>query len=238
MAHTLALLTFATLLSLGNALTALTVTLDQATVIGFTNGSVTNFFAIPYAQPPVSDLRLRLPKPVTGYNGTINATQAAAQCPQITQLPLSDTLQDLLEAGVAYANLLGLSTDVPQSEDCLTVNVQVPTGRKLGAKLPVLALIYGGGFVTGSTNFYCADALVRRSVDFNEPVIIVSMNYRLGGTSHYDSLVVPQLSILSAVLGFLGGKEVNEAGISNLGLHDQRLALRWIQEYVDAPNLP
>ncbi|KAI0349899.1 carotenoid ester lipase precursor [Trametes cingulata] len=216
MAHTLALLTFAALLSRGNALTAPTVTLGQATVIGFTNGSVTNFFGIPYAEPPIGDLRLRLPKPVTEYSGTINATQAAAQCPQITQLPPADTPQDLLAAGIAYANLLGLSTDAPQSEDCLTVNVQVPTGTKPSAKLPVLALIYGGGFVTGSTDFYRADALVRRSVDFNEPVIVVSMNYRLGA------------------LGFLGGKEVKEAGVGNLGLQDQRLALRWIQKYVSA----
>ncbi|KAI0351861.1 alpha/beta-hydrolase [Trametes cingulata] len=210
---------FLTLSIIGNALAAPTVTLDKATVIGTTNGTVTNFFGIPYAQPPVGDLRLRLPKPVTGYSGIINATQDAAQCPQIPQVPPANTPLNLVQAVVAYANLLGLSTNAPQSEDCLTVNVQVPTGTAPGAKLPVLALIYGGGFVTGSTALYRADALVRRSVAFNEPVIVVAMNYRLGGMS---------------TLGFLGGKEVKEAGIGNLGLQDQRLALKWIQKYVSA----
>ncbi|KAI0351862.1 alpha/beta-hydrolase [Trametes cingulata] len=204
------------LLGVAQALATPSVTLDKATVIGTTNGSVTNFFGIPYAEPPIGDLRLRLPKPVTGYSGIINATQDATQCPQIPQVPPADTPPYLLQKVIEYATLLGLSTSAPQSEDCLTISVQVPTGTKSGAKLPVLALIYGGGFVTGSTAIYRADALVRRSVEMNEPVIVVSMNYSL------------------AVFGFLGGREVKQAGVGNLGLHDQRLALRWIQKYVVA----
>ncbi|KAI0365191.1 carotenoid ester lipase precursor [Pilatotrama ljubarskyi] len=193
-----------------------TVTLDKATIIGSTNGSVANFFGIPYAQPPIGDLRLRLPKPVAKYQGIINATQEATQCLQIPQLPPPDIPANVLQAVIDYATSLSVTTNASQSEDCLTVNVQVPIGTKPGAKLPVLALIYGGGFVTGSTATNRADAVVQRSVRLNEPVIVVSMNYRIG------------------VFGFLGGKEVKEAGVGNLGLHDQRLALRWIQKYVSA----
>ncbi|KAI0351847.1 alpha/beta-hydrolase [Trametes cingulata] len=204
------------LVSAGVGLSAPTVTLDGATVVGTTNGAVTNYFGIPYAQPPIGDLRLRLPKALTGYNGTIDATQNATQCMQLPQPPSPDMPWNLLEALIDYANLVNLPTDTPQSEDCLTVNVQVPTGTKPGAKLPVLALIYGGGFLAGSTASYRADALVRRSVEMGEPVIVASMNYRY------------------ALFGFLGGKEVKEAGVGNLGLHDQRLALRWINKYISA----
>ncbi|KAI0365186.1 alpha/beta-hydrolase [Pilatotrama ljubarskyi] len=204
------------LVSVGECLSAPTVALDKATVIGTTNGSVTNYFGIPYAQPPIGDLRLRLPKPVTAYHGIVNATQDATQCPQIPQLPPADIPANLLQAVIDYARLLNLSADAPQSEDCLTVNVQVPTGTRPNAKLPVLALIYGGGFVTGSTALYRADEVVRRSVEMDQPVIVVSMNYRLG------------------VLGFLGGKEIKEAGVGNLGLQDQRLALKWINKHIAA----
>ncbi|KAI0351842.1 alpha/beta-hydrolase [Trametes cingulata] len=217
--RTLHLLGLLLLLGAQGAFSVPTITLDGATVIGTTNGSVTNYFGIPYAQPPIGDLRLRLPKPVTEYHGSINATQEATQCPQIPQLTPPNIPANVLQAVLDYANLLSVTTNAGQSEDCLTINVQVPTGTKPGARLPVIAV---SGFVTGSTATHVynppnrADAVVERSVKLNEPVIVVSMNYRY------------------AFFGFLGGKEVKEAGIGNLGLHDQRLALRWIQKYVSA----
>ncbi|KAI0766617.1 alpha/beta-hydrolase [Trametes elegans] len=216
-------LVLSSLLVSAGASSAPTVTLDNATVIGFTNDSVTSYYGIPYAEPPVGDLRLRPPKAVAAYKGTINATQVATQCLQLTQpadytgMPV-EILQDL----VAYGTLLGGTTDAPQSEDCLTITVQVPEGVTTDEKLPVIARpphsnhVTLGGFVTGSTAQFPAEAVVRRSAELNEPVVYVGMNYRY------------------ATFGFLGGSEVKEAGVGNLGLRDQRLALEWVHKYISA----
>jgi acetylcholinesterase len=59
-----------------------TATLDQATVTGISTSGVHKFLGIPYASPPVNDLRFASPQPVTSYNGSINATQFGYSCPQ------------------------------------------------------------------------------------------------------------------------------------------------------------
>jgi len=85
----------------------------------------------------------------------------------------------------------------------LYLNVFRPAGVSTDAKLPVIAYIYGGGFATGDASLFNASALVSRSVQLGDPVIYVSFNYRVNG------------------FGFLAGKEVKEAGIANLGIHDR-----------------
>ncbi|RDX41381.1 carotenoid ester lipase precursor [Lentinus brumalis] len=196
---------------------ASTVTLDHATVIGTTNGSVTTFSGIPFAEPPIGDLRLRLPQPILGYNGTINATQPATQCIQIHPGIREDMPVEMLQDMGAYLPAVtGTEPDVPQDEDCLSVTVQVPSGTPPDAKLPVSFYIYGGGFATGSSVKFLGDALVARSIAIKQPVIYVVFNDRLN------------------TFGFLGGKEVKEASVGNLGLHDQRLALKWVNKYISA----
>ncbi|KAL7281021.1 hypothetical protein ACG7TL_004323 [Trametes sanguinea] len=191
------------------------VTLDNATVIGTVQGPVTSYFGIPFAEPPVGDLRLRLPKPITAYdNGTINATQPATQCPQLVPAIRSDAPQNIVQYMLGYFSVDFGTSDIPQSEDCLSISVQLPTGTKPGDKLPVLALIFGGGFTFGSTAQNPGNGVVERSIELDQPIIFVSMNYRVGA------------------FGFLGGKEIKEAGVGNLGLHDQRVALRWIREHI------
>ena len=78
-----------------------------------------------------------------------------------------------------------------------------PAGVSIDARLPVVAYIYGGGFATGDASLFNASALVSRSIQLGDPVIYVSFNYRVNG------------------FGFLAGKEVKEAGIANLGIHDR-----------------
>ncbi|CDO75771.1 hypothetical protein BN946_scf185039.g7 [Trametes cinnabarina] len=192
-----------------------TVTLDKATVIGTQQGSVTSYFGIPYAEPPVGDLRLRPPQPVTGYNGTIDATAPATQCPQLLPAPRSDAPQEILEDLQAYFVADIPSSDAPQSEDCLSISVQIPSGTNPGA-LPVLVFLYDGGFTFGSTAATPGNAIVERSVELGQPIIYVNINYRLGA------------------FGSLGGQEIKEAGVGNLGLQDQRVALRWIKQYISA----
>ena len=86
----------------------------------------------------------------------------------------------------------------------LYLNVFRPAGVSDNAKLPVVVWIYGGGFSTGDASLFNASALVSRSVQLGNPVVYVSFNYRVNG------------------FGFLAGKEVKEAGVANLGIHDRK----------------
>ncbi|KAI0657931.1 carotenoid ester lipase precursor [Cubamyces menziesii] len=188
------------------------VTLDRASIIGMTDGGMTQFLGIPFAQPPVGKFRLQLPQPLEPYTGVINATTYGYQCMQPEIVP--PTIPAYLPPAVHEFFGSISSPAVPQNEDCLTVNVILPAGTNPNAKLPVAAWIYGGGYATGSNAAMPGEAVVSRSMALGQPVVYVSMNYRVGA------------------FGFLGGREVMEAGIGNLGLQDQRAALRWIQEYI------
>ncbi|KAI9063825.1 carotenoid ester lipase [Trametes sanguinea] len=192
-----------------------TVKLDDATVVGTSDGVVTQFLGIPFAEPPVGDLRLRLPQPISRYRGTINATTFGNQC--IQQTLITPTIPTNFPPQVSsFVAAMAVPPDVPQSEDCLNINVIVPAGAKPGDKLPVAAWIYGGGFQIGSNAVRPGQVVVNRSIEIGQPVIFVSMNYRL------------------SAFGFLGGREISEAGLGNLGLQDQREALRWVQKHIAA----
>ncbi|TCD66643.1 hypothetical protein EIP91_001111 [Steccherinum ochraceum] len=191
-----------------------TVVLDTATFTGVTDGTSNKFLGIPFAEPPVGDLRLRLPVANSPYIGSHDATQFGPACPQ--QQP-NLTLPPQMAPEAASFLTAGLTIlDSPQSEDCLTLNVWTPAGTQEGANLPVAVWIYGGCFEFGGTSSYDGAVIVNRSIALNRPMIYVSMNYRL------------------AALGFLASKEVKEAGVANLGLQDQRLAFQWVQKYIFA----
>ncbi|RPD69259.1 carotenoid ester lipase precursor [Lentinus tigrinus ALCF2SS1-7] len=195
------------------------VKLGQANIVGTINGSVESFLGIPYAQPPVGDLRLRLPQLIESYHGTIDATSLGNQCLQQAATVPADLPLEILEGALPLLAKFGVSNpDVIQSEDCLSINIIRPANTSAHAKLPVLFTrwIYGGGFTDGSNAMtgYNGSAIVERSIDIGEPLIFVALNYRLH------------------VLGFLGGKEVQDAGVANLGLHDQRAALRWTNKFI------
>ncbi|KAG0698055.1 alpha beta-hydrolase [Suillus ampliporus] len=104
------------------------------------------------------------------------------------------------------------------AEDCLTLNVITPGWdiQRPFKGYPVIIWIYGGGFESGDTAMYDGSLLVSRSIGWEVPVVFVSMNYRM------------------SAFGFLGSKEVQEANVGNLGLHDQRVAMEWVQQYIDA----
>lgn len=114
--------------------------------------------------------------------------------------------------------LVGFSQNIsaPMSEDCLHLNIVRPTGMKRFEKLPVLAWIHGGGWQDGSANDgrYNGSFLVQTSVRMGTPIVFVSFNYRLG------------------VFGMIHGPAVAQIESSNLLVHDQRQALRWIQENI------
>ncbi|MEG3152277.1 carboxylesterase family protein [Sphingomonas sp. ZT3P38] len=118
---------------------------------------VVAFKGIPYARPPVGDLRWRPPVPATGWKGTRDARAFGAACLQPPQSPTG-----LYSGGMT-----------PMSEDCLTLNVWAPTGAR---KLPVMVWIHGGALAGGSSSepLYDGAKLARQGI------VLVSINYRLG----------------------------------------------------------
>lgn len=186
----------------------------QATVAGKSLLGVETFNGIPYAQPPVGQLRLKPPQPITSAVGKVDGAAAPRGCPQFFFSVADNNFP---------TNLLGTLLNTPlfqtvsnSGEDCLTINVQRPAGTKADAKLPVLFWIFGGGFELGATSMYDGTSLVAESVAQGKPIIFVAVNYRVGG------------------FGFMPGKEVLQDGSTNLGLLDQRLGLQWTADNIAA----
>jgi len=126
-------------------------------VEGKDDGAVHAFLGIPYAAPPVGDLRWKPPVAAANWTGVRKATEFGNHCMQ----------------GRIYGDMD--FRDPGGSEDCLTLNVWVPA-KAAGAKLPVMVWIYGGGFVAGTTSEMRQDGTHLAQ----QGVIVVSMNYRLG----------------------------------------------------------
>ncbi|KIK69867.1 hypothetical protein GYMLUDRAFT_151725 [Collybiopsis luxurians FD-317 M1] len=200
--------------TLAAPLAGTTVTLDSATVTGTTSGDVQKFLGIPFGQPPVGPLRFNLPQPVAAYNTSFSATAFGPSCPQQSiDLPL---ISGLPAEAVDFIVNSVYGFIFPDDEDCLSINVIKPSSATPSSKLPVLVWIFGGGFEIGGPSMYDGTSIVERSIELNEPVVYVSMNYRV------------------SAFGFLASQEVKDAGVGNLGLQDQRLALRWVQKYIEA----
>ncbi|KZV67945.1 carotenoid ester lipase precursor [Peniophora sp. CONT] len=193
-----------------------TVALDNGTFVGISEGSVSIFRGIPYARPPIGDLRLRLPVASDPYISTYNATAFGASC--IQQVNSDKNMTGLNPAAVQVLDgvLDGSNFINNDDEDCLTINVYTPANATKDSRLPVVYWIYGGGFENGETAMYNGSVIVERALQLDHPVVYVSVNYRL------------------SALGFLGGIEAQQAGVGNLGLQDQRLGLRWVQKYISA----
>jgi len=190
------------------------VTIKNGTVVGATSNGIDSFLGIPYAQPPVGDLRLRPARSVNQSFGTLQATSTPKSCPQFLQQInsanlIGDALTFLLQLPIVQA---ADNTD----EDCLTMSVWRPAGIDETANLPVVFWIFGGGFELGATNMYDGASIVERSVNLSALIIFVEVNYRVGG------------------FGFLPGKELTAEGSTNLGLRDQRLGLHWTADNIKA----
>ncbi|KAI0644305.1 carotenoid ester lipase [Trametes meyenii] len=192
-----------------------TVKLDEATVIGTSDGILTQFLGIPFAQPPVGNLRLQLPQPVGRHHGIINATTFGNQCIQ-QSLPVVTLPKSFPPEIAPFVNGMPAPADIPQSEDCLNLNIIVPAGTRRGDKLPIAVWLFGGGFQIGSNAVRPGAVVVNRSLELGQPIIFIAVNYRL------------------SAFGFLGGREIANAGLGNLGLQDQRESFRWIQRNIEA----
>lgn len=102
-------------------------------------------------------------------------------------------------------------TEESLAEDCLYLNVSAPSDIQPDEKLPVMVWIPGGGFVGGGSNLYRLDRLAHTG-----RIVVVSINYRMG------------------MFGFMPHPAMNPDSNGNLGLEDQRVALRWVQQNISA----
>jgi para-nitrobenzyl esterase len=134
-----------------------TVKTANGVLQGIQVSGISMFKGVPFAQPPVGDLRWKEPMPVKNWEGVRKADHFAARA---MQLPVFSDMQFRSD---------GLS------EDCLYLNIWTPakTGKE---ELPVLVYFYGGGFIAGDGSEYRYDgeSMARRGI------VSVTVNYRLG----------------------------------------------------------
>jgi para-nitrobenzyl esterase len=138
------------------------------------DGKVRAFQGIPYAAPPVGDLRWKAPQPSAKWKGKLDATKYGHHCWQTNAFP-DMSFQD------------AATPADPGSEDCLFLNVYAPASAKPKAKLPVMFWIHGGGYSGGS------GSEPRHNGDFLplKGVVLVTINYRLGV---FGFLALPELA--------------------------------------------
>ncbi|WP_339864002.1 carboxylesterase family protein [uncultured Algoriphagus sp.] len=121
-----------------------------------TKTGIQKFFGIPFAKPPVGDLRWKAPQPMDNWTG-VKVTKKFG--PRAVQAPVFGDM-DFKSDGI--------------SEDCLYLNVWTPADRNM-KDLPVLVYFYGGGFVAGdgSEPRYNGEAMAQKGI------VVVTVNYRL-----------------------------------------------------------
>uniref|UniRef100_A0A095ARK7 Carboxylic ester hydrolase n=1 Tax=Schistosoma haematobium TaxID=6185 RepID=A0A095ARK7_SCHHA len=164
------------------------------------------YYGIRYAQSPTGSLRFKKPvEPIPEPKKIFMADKLPSTCPQ----PKDTMFQNSAAARMWVPN-------TPMSEDCLFLNIWVPLKESNSShsnskeKLAVMLWIYGGSFYMGTATLSVYDA---RFLAARQNVIVASMNYRLGS------------------FGFLYMNTEEAPG--NMGLWDQRLAMKWIKNHIE-----
>jgi para-nitrobenzyl esterase len=140
------------------------VRIDTGDVRGVIVGEAADvhlFRGIPYAAPPVGELRWKPPQPAAAWKGVRDCSKFGDAAPQVLSPLLS--------------RFPGMTLDAPTNEDCLYLNIWTPAHRD-GKQLPVMVWIHGGGYTMGAASqpLYDGTELARKGVVF------VGINYRLG----------------------------------------------------------
>ena len=152
-------------LSTVNSQLSTTIKTESGLIKGFYNEktSVTAFKGIPFAAPPVGDLRWKAPQPARPWKGV-------KECTAFGPSPMQPKPVSFLMIGPEF-----VVPQQPLSEDCLYLNVWT-AAKSAQEKRPVMIWIYGGGFQTGGSAApgYSGEALAEQGI------IFVSFNYRLG----------------------------------------------------------
>jgi para-nitrobenzyl esterase len=134
---------------------AIVVKTDTGSVSGLPQDGLRVYTGIPFAAPPIGDLRWRPPAPVQPWDGVKETTMYSPACPQ--------------PAAASPGSPLTMS------EDCLYLNVWTPA-KSADEKLPVMIFFYGGAFgkIAGEMPMYNGSALAQKGV------VVVTTNYRVG----------------------------------------------------------
>jgi para-nitrobenzyl esterase len=138
------------------------------------DSGVKAYLGVPFAAPPVRELRWHEPMPAKSWKGIYNADTKITNC----------------YIALRATTLNHYFGEIKSSEDCLNVNIWTPPGAKPGDKLPVVVWIHGGGFQEGSINFdvYGGEPLAKKGV------IFMGISYRV---NIFGNLAHPELTAAS-----------------------------------------
>ncbi len=178
-----ALIMGSALTAAAHAQTALAATVEQGKLQGVADKGVVSFKGIPFAAPPVGELRWKPPAAPAGWEGVRRADEYGAACPQPART----------DGG-------GVGRFDNQSEDCLTLNVWTPLARPEGDGLPVMVWIHGGAHRLGSGTA----ALYSGSEIAKQDVVVVTINYRLGLLGYFAHPAVTAVAATDEPLGNYG----------------------------------
>jgi carboxylesterase type B len=208
------LILLAGLLSQAAASSPLTVQTNTGVFTGLQNADysgVREFRNIPYAQPPVHELRFKPPQQLPKSSKHYYSTRFPPSCPQFvsstpTFFNLFTPFLDANNGNQNHSSGLSLQTG---SEDCLSLAIWTPYDVSPNAKLPVIFFMTGGGFKTGGIDE--AGQIPAPWVNRTQEHIVVTINYRVN------------------IFGY-----PNAAGLDNPNpaLLDQRMALEWVHENI------
>ncbi|WP_217561325.1 carboxylesterase/lipase family protein [Streptomyces sp. GbtcB6] len=187
-------------------------------VIGRREGpepGVSAFRGVPYAAPPVGPDRFGPPRPHPGWSAPLRADRPAGTVP--LQLPSP------------VGTLMGDPADREQTEACLTMNIWAPgTGH---GPFPVLVWLPGGSFLTGGADLPRYDGA---ELAAQEEIVVVLVNYRLGALG-FLSPSWAEPAVIEGEGTSLRFRARGDSGhVTNAGLLDQIMALRWVKREIRA----
>ena len=181
------------------------------------------FWGIPFAKPPLGDLRFKHPEQIDRWEGVLNATMPPNCCMQG---------MDVVFGNFSGALLWNPNTKI--TEDCLYLNVWLPRTNPPYRHKAVMVWIYGGGYYSGSSALGIYDG---KYLAAENDVIVVSFNYRVGALG-FINLNTPEargnagmmdqrlaLEWVQRNIGYFGGSVHNvtifgeSAGATSVGLH-------------------
>ena len=166
---------------------------------------ITAFKGVPFAAPPVGDLRWRAPQPAKDWDGVLKCWKFA---------PISMQLKPGLDPTDIYAGEWNVDPEIEQSEDCLYLNVWTPA-KSADDKLPVFVWYFGGGLQVGNTAEmeFDGERIARRGI------VVVTVNYRLNA---FGFLAHPEITAEDPEFP------------TNFGYLDQRFGTMWVKRNIAA----
>lgn len=165
---------------------------------------ITAFKGVPFAKPPIGELRWRAPREADSYEGIKDCFDFAPISMQNTP---GENKEDF------YSREWNLYPEIPMSEDCLYLNIWTPA-KEPGEKLPVYVWYFGGGLQYGNTAEmeFDGERIARRGI------VVVTVNYRI---NVFGFFAHPDLSL------------ENPDAPTNFGNLDQKAGLKWVYENIE-----